>query len=122
MGRPRKWASDAERMAAKRCSDIPVNEQSKRTPDEPPSKRTHKRTGIEWHPEISQDRFKGVGRGIPIQADSKTDSESGYVLVSLRSEPNGDTQNAVVSEQAWRERLETRCTHGLAGWACKQCL
>ena len=107
MGRPRKWANDAERMAAKRCSDIPVNEQDKRTP----IKRTHKRTGITWHPEISQDRFNG--RGIPVD---------GYVLVSLGAVAEGSPDCGVVSDQDWRERLTYTCTHRLAGWSCKECI
>jgi hypothetical protein len=101
MGRPRKYANDAERKAADR-----VRKTIKRTDQEV------KRTSI-WHTEISQDRFKGVGRGIPVD---------GYVLVSLKSEPNGNTLQAVVSHADWTDRLDKVCAHGLAGWSCKECL
>src|SRR3990172_13006585 len=66
-----------------------------------------------WHPEISQDRFKGVGRGIPVD---------GYVLVSIKSEPNGNTEHGIVDVDTWRARLNKVCAHGLAGWSCKSCL
>lgn len=126
MGRPRKWASNTERMAAireskrttpvRKCADIPskrthepVNAQSKRTELQPPSKRTQSI----WYPEISQDRFKGVGRGIPVD---------GYVLVSRKSEPNGNTEQGIVDVETWRAKLDRVCNHGLAGWSCKACL
>lgn len=123
MGRPKKWANDAERMAAKR-SDTPgkrtvneqidpgkrtkraVNEQNKRT-------QSSKRTGINWHPEIDQSTFDGRGRGVPV---------NGYVLVSLGAVLDGKPECGVVTHVDWLARLETRCAHGLHGWSCKPCL
>src|SRR3990172_8071924 len=118
MGRPRKWASDAERKRTERehsCPNTPVSDSKrtdKRTEIQPPSKRTVNEHSI-WHPLISQDRFKGVGRGIPVD---------GYVLVSLKSEPNGDTEHGIVDVDTWHARLDKVCAHGLAGWSCKPCL
>ena len=66
-----------------------------------------------WRPEINLKTFEGHGRMSPV---------NGYVMVSKRSEPNGDTVNGVVSEDTWHARLDKVCAHGLAGWSCKQCL
>ena len=75
MGRPRKWASDAERKASKRTNqiaagpdtqdkrtDLAVNGHSKRTEIEPPSKRTHENnyTPFAWHLEIDQSREESL--------------------------------------------------------------
>ena len=61
----------------------------------------------EYHPEISQKRFEGKGRGVPVD---------GFVLVA-----NG-LDCAVVTEADWRERLAQQCEHGYWGWSCKKCL
>lgn len=52
--------------------------------------------------------FDGKGHGVPVQ---------GYVLIAgsvLRGEPS-----YVVTEHVWRQRLNNKCSHGLAGWSCK---
>ena len=50
--------------------------------------------------------FSGIGRGIPVK---------GHVLISTRND------NRVVTEKVWRQSLNTKCQHDLAGWSCKQC-
>lgn len=133
MGRPRKWKNDAERMAANRpskrtkpeskrtdsaleCSDtqskrieLAVNEQSKRTHE-------NNYTPFSWHPEVNLKIFDGHGRCSPV---------NGFVLVSRRSDPNGNTLHGVVVEHDWRARLDQSCLHDgqrLSGWSCKECL
>jgi len=138
MGRPRKYANDAERKAADRVrkmnkrtnqdaecpnnqdkrTELVVNGQNKRTDIEPPSKRTHENnyTPFAWHPEVDLKIFDGHGRFSPV---------NGFVLVSRRSEPNGNTIHGVVTEHDWRARLDQSCVHDgqrLAGWSCKECL
>ena len=105
--------SRAEYMRKYRKSKSPVTPVTRNTvtQDKPPEIVTPV-TSI-WHPEINIKMFEGRGRMSPV---------NGYVMVSKRSEPNGNTVNGVVTEADWRARLDKICTHGLAGWACKECL
>ena len=66
-----------------------------------------------YHPDVPVGLFDGHGRGVPVK---------GYVLVSLRSSIEGKPEQAVVTKQTWRERLDKVCAHALAGWSCKVCL
>jgi len=124
MGRPRKWASDAERKRTERgqpCPNTPVSDSKrtdKRTEPQASSKRTHENnyTPFAWHPEVDIKIFDGHGRFSPV---------NGFVLVSRRSEPNGNTLHGVVTEHDWRTRLDQSCVHDgqrLSGWSCKPCL
>lgn len=56
---------------------------------------------------VNKSIFETKGRGVPV---------NGYVLVST-----GD-DSIVVTEADWLSRLSKICTHGLAGWSCKECL
>jgi hypothetical protein len=50
--------------------------------------------------------FNGKGRGVPV---------NGYVLIASRPD------DIIVTQEAWQVRLNTKCTHNLAGWSCKLC-
>ena len=111
MGRPKKWASDAERKASKRTSPVvngqieAVSGQSKRTEDS-------KRTSIKWE-DVPLSHFSGKGRGVVVD---------GYVMVSLGLEH----EERVVSEDTWRGRMSHQCIHDaqhkVGAWSCKPCL
>jgi len=104
----RKW------MADKRAREQAGEQPSVNTkPVNKHGKLVNKHLVSIWHPEISQDRFKGKGRGVPVD---------GYVLVSIKSEPNGNTEHGIVDVDTWHARLDKGCAHGLAGWSCKPCL
>ena len=114
MGRRKKWTTDAERMRAKRGtvrSDIGINEQINE--QIMPPVKTDTKTNIKWHPEVDLKMFEGKGRGVPV---------NGFVMISRRSNPNGDTEHGVVTEADWRARLKNKCSHGFWGWSCKDCL
>src|SRR3990167_770439 len=105
--------SRAEYMRKYRKSKSPVTSVTRKSvTQDQPSEIVTPVTSI-WHPEISQDRFKGKGRGVPVD---------GYVLVSIKAEPNGNTEHGIVDVDTWRARLNKVCAHGLAGWSCKSCL
>lgn len=50
------------------------------------------------------------GRGVPV---------NGYVLISTKDK---ESFGSVVTEKAWRARLDWTCKHGREGWSCKACL
>ena len=75
-------------------------------------------TVIPWC-DISESRFDGYGRGIPV---------GGYVMVARKPTVRGKDgefyggECGVVTEAVWRARLEEKCVHGYTGWKCKPCL
>lgn len=109
MGRPKKWASDVERMRSKRtglskgCSDTPVNEHKA----QPQNKRT-----VNWQ-DIDPSTFDGHGNGVPV---------NGYVRVIRKVKATLDHDYGVVTEPDFWSRYHSTCTHGLGGWSCKPCL
>lgn len=69
----------------------------------------------EWL-DIPLSKFDGKGRGTPVD---------GFVMVSrgwIQDEGETKVLQGVVSEKAWRERMDWTCKHGLEGWSCKRCL
>jgi hypothetical protein len=56
------------------------------------------------------EELKKNGRGVPVD---------GYVLVATK---DSSSFGSVVSEEAWRARLDWTCKHGREGWSCKECL
>lgn len=56
------------------------------------------------------EELKAHGRGVPV---------NGYVLISTKDK---DSFGSVVTEEAWRQRLDWTCKHGREGWSCKECL
>ena len=131
MSRPRKWGSDAERMAAKRrVNEQPdgVNEQvvaSKRTPapvnehEQAPPVTVAGLTPVRHQPHVPLSIFSG--RGSP-----RTYHGQSYVLIA-RSAPAlvagqyAEDAYAVIPATDWAARLDQRCAHGLQGWACHAC-
>jgi hypothetical protein len=74
-------------------------------------------TVIPWC-DISESRFDGYGRGIPV---------GGYVMVVMETPKRVDGEFeggecGVVTEKVWRSRLSEECVHGYSGWKCKPCL
>lgn len=116
MARPKKWASDAERMAAKRrvneqepCSETRVNEQRSETPCS--------YSFVAYKPQnVPLALFDGCGRGT---VRTHTDGRR-YVMVSRHVGPDVG-ELGVVTHADWLARLDQRCAHGHAGWACHAC-
>jgi len=72
--------------------------------------------------DISPKLFDGVGRGTPIKIENREDR---CVLISkgwVTIEGGQDLTQGVVSEEAWKARLDYTCKHGRPGWSCKPCL
>ena len=122
MGRPKKWSSDAERMASKRrVNGQPdrVNGQdqaSKRTANEQDVRidRVNEHEGFVFfrhQPQVPLSLFDGVGRGSP---------RGGFVMVS-RHEGSEFGELGVVTQADWEARLRQMCEHGHRGWACHVC-
>ena len=149
MARPRKWGSDAERMAARRAQSGvnehvagvnehagPVNEH-----DQAPDVRI---AGVNEHADV---RIEMPGANYPEIPDSSpgfirfrhqphvpmslfdgagrgsprrhTDGRD-YVLVS-RHAGSDLGELGIVSAADWSARLNQSCEHGQAGWACHGC-
>lgn len=69
----------------------------------------------EWL-DIPIERFNGKGRGTPVD---------GYVMVSrgwIQDDGEMKVEQGVVTEKAWKDRMDWTCRHGLEGWSCKRCL
>ena len=96
---PKKWASDAERMATKRAevNEQKINEQSKRT--------------INWQ---DIDPLTFPNNGVPV---------NGFVRVITKVRANLDHDYGVVTKTDFWDRYHNfTCVHDLAGWSCKDCL
>lgn len=131
MARPRKWASEAERLAAYRRNN------RTETSQEEPVNRTDIlevaapiRTDTQgFEPSIGFVAFRdcpdvprslfypegnrpGSGRGVPVEHKGKR-----YVLVSRGML----FDEGVVTEEDWLARLDQRCGHGRNGWSCHVC-
>ena len=66
----------------------------------------------EWE-KVTNDLYEELkrnGRGVPV---------NGHVLVATKDK---DSFGSVVTEEAWRARLDWTCKHGREGWSCKGCL
>lgn len=129
MARPRKWGSEAERLAAYRlrtdtpapCTDTPISvrEEGDSVRIGAPVVQSVRAPGFlrfRHQPHVPLSLFDGVGRGSPRpHADGVR-----YVLVSRHEGPHlGEL--GVVSAADWQFRLGQRCEHGHAGWACHTC-
>ena len=133
MGRPRKWASEAERLAAYRggvsVRDVSVRKGGVSVQDgsvsvriEPPvsvqdvSVRSPGFVRFRHQPHVPLSLFDGVGRGT---IRTHTDGQQ-YVMVSRHAGSDlGELGIVMVAD--WQARLPQRCDHGLAGWACHSC-
>ena len=121
MARPKKWGSDAERMAAKRgrvneheqASSVRidrVNEQVERVNEQADF------IPFRHQPHVPMALFNGTGRGSPrTHSDGKS-----YVLVS-RHAGSDLGELGIVSAHDWHGRLAKRCGHGHHGWSCHTC-
>lgn len=122
MARPRKWANDAERMAARRINEQSgrVNEQTDVNEHELARKRTMAETAsagfvrFRHQPHVPIALFTGRGT-IRRHADGQ-----GYVMVS-RHAGSDLGELGVVTAADWQSRLSQRCDHGNAGWSCHTC-
>ena len=115
MGRPKKWASDADRKAAKRgVNGQPdgVNGQNQASKRTEPAVNGHEGFVFFRHqPQVPLSLFDGVGRGSP---------RGGFVMVS-RHEGSEFGELGVVTQADWEARLRQMCEHGHRGWACHVC-
>lgn len=128
MARAKKWGSEAERLAAYRSrTDSPKRTDSIRTdspnrtdtPIRTEAPVTPKKDGFVPYrnqPHVPLSLFDGFGRGT---VRTHTDGRQ-YVMVSRHVGPDAG-ELGVVSAADWQARLDQRCTHGLAGWACHAC-
>ena len=131
MARPRKWASDAERKAAKRINGRPseINGQTESVAEHAdginghePNKRT--RPDAEppgfvrfvHQPHVPLSLFASHGRGT---VRRHTDGRD-YVMVS-RHAGSDLGELGVVAADDWIARLSQSCIHGNRGWSCHTC-
>ena len=140
MGRPRLWASDAERMAAKRKAAI--NEQPVAVPDPAVNERdaVEQTRNVNEHAAESEaledetpvfvafadcsgvphdckaDPWIGAGRGT-----ARTHKGRRFVLVARGTADLDAPEHGVVTEADWLARLAQTCEHGLKGWSCHEC-
>ena len=110
MGRPRKWASDAERMAARRSAEPRVSEHVNEQPA-----RINEHDGVitDGAATVHGQRvpatvFAGTGRGV-VRRHNGTD----YVQVAWH-----DGSTRVVTADTWRAHLSHACPAG-RGWQCR---
>ena len=127
MGRPRRWANDAERMAAKRINeqvneqmaDAPSLEANKRTRPVAEAPRASEAAGFvafRHQPHVPLSLFASQGRGtVRRHMDGKD-----YVMVS-RHAGSDLGELGVVAADDWLARLSQSCIHGNRGWACHTC-
>ena len=109
MGRPRKWASDAERMAARRSAEPRVSEHV----TEQPAVNEHDGVITDGAATVHGQRvpatvFAGTGRGV-----ARTHNGTDYVQVSWH-----DGSTRVVTADTWRAHLSHACPAG-RGWQCR---
>lgn len=117
MARPKKYATDADRLAAWRMKRNPGTKRNDETkPVEPETKRNAAFVPYRTQPHVPLSLFDGFGRGT---VRRHTDGRD-YVMVSRHVGPDlGEL--GVVSAVDWSVRLGQRCEHGRAGWACHRC-
>ena len=131
MGRPRRWASDAERMAAKRRAAVneraeaaldPVVNEHEGQAIEAPEINEHPADGLVQfndQPHVPHDGPLWIGAGRGTSREYKGEH---YVLVSRSVREAGeDDRHGVVTAADWNARLSQTCWHGLKGWACHVC-
>lgn len=120
MARPKKWGSEAERLASYRArTDSPKRTDSEPIRTESPIRTETARTDsfVPYKPQsVPLALFEGYGRGTVRQ---HTDGER-YVMVARHDGPDVG-ELGVVSHADWLARLDQRCAHGLAGWSCHAC-
>lgn len=134
MGRPKKWASEAERLAAYRAKQsVQDDGQTVRVDDEAVRiaresvrlERTDSTVNqsvdngcipFRHQAHVPMALFNGAGRGSP---RTHTDGHA-YVLVS-RHAGSDLGELGIVSAHDWQGRLAQRCGHGRHGWSCHEC-
>lgn len=132
MARPRKWANEAERLAAYRANrtdspesvrnDDPIRTESlartasSRTDCEPGARPDF--VAFKDCPNVPHvgPLWVGAGRGTP-----RTYQGARYVLVARGTVDPDQPEHGVVTLADWTARLAQRCEHGHAGWACHTC-
>ena len=127
MARPRKWNSDAERMAAKRVNER-INEHVNEHVAEHArqvSASAGTVTDTSFVAFVDQSHvprdsmaapWSGSGRGMPREHNGTL-----YVLVARGTTDPARPEHGVVTLTDWRARLGQRCEHNLAGWSCHSC-
>ena len=146
MARPRKWTSDAERMAARRVNEqggrvnehVPavneqpdrvnehdvrietVNEQRAEPMDDEARTQTPGFVAFRDCPDVPHDcradPWIGAGRGTV-----RTYRGSPFVLVARGDTDPSHPEHGVVTAADWHARQHQHCAHGLAGWSCHAC-
>lgn len=123
MARPKKWASEADRVAAYRSkrtesvqTDDPIRTE---TPIRTQSVHSQlvafvDQTHVPRDPMAPP--WSGSGRGMPREHNGKL-----FVLVARGSTDPVRPEHGVVTLADWHARLGQRCQHGLRGWACHCC-
>lgn len=127
MARPKKWGSEAERLASyrartdspKRTDSEPIRTESEPIRTESPIRTETARTDsfVAYKPQsVPLALFEGCGRGT---VRTHTDGRR-YVMVARHDGPDVG-ERGVVAHADWLARLDQRCAHGLAGWSCHAC-
>ncbi len=143
MARPKKWANEAERLAAYRANrtesvqpirtDDPIRTD---TPIRTQSVHEHARqvsasagtvtdtlpgfVAFRDQPHVPHDHtvapWVGAGRGTPREYRGAL-----YVLVARGTPDPAMPEHGVVTDADWHARLAQHCQHNLAGWSCHSC-
>lgn len=127
MARPKKYASEVERRAAKLEAQRRRREAKTKIVLETDEAETHVEAqtpdeaetnsgfvAFRHQPHVPLSLFAGRG-----SARTHTDGRR-YVMVSRHTGPDlGEL--GVVTEADWLARLGQQCQHGHSGWACHEC-
>lgn len=126
MARQKKWASEAERLAAYRANRT-ESVQPIRT-DDPIRTETPIRTqsvhgqfvAFVDQSHVPRDSmatpWSGSGRGMPREYNGQM-----FVLVARGTTDPARPEHGVVTLADWHARLAQHCPHNLAGWSCHSC-
>ena len=127
----RKWMAEKREQesvntceqSTESCEQKPVNTpEPVHTSPDPVNTREHIPVNkpIDWQ-NIPESVFDGHGRGVPVAPDPDNPDDR-FVMISKGLTEDRNQIHGIITENTWRQRLETACTHGYQGWSCKQCL